>query len=156
MSTPQGTRTTTRSTRLSCWGRTSRTWSPWCARAWRDGFKAAARGPIYVLLDNYPPHRTAAVQDMFAELGVIPLDFPAKSPEFNLIENGWGITKVALGKAEMAHPSKNPDEFRKRVKKVWSEFPKSALHNLYSSWKRRLLQCIQKQGAAFKYRYNAV
>jgi transposase len=118
----------------------------------RDGLHDLARGPLYILVDNYKPHECEAVLEVLEKLGVVKLAFPAKSPEMNLIENLWSCLKRRVEAAEVKKPSGTETELIRAVKKAWDGIPLDIYRNLFDSWESRLERCIAAQGEAFSYR----
>ena len=66
---------------------------------------AGAVGPDnFVLVDDYAlPHRGDIVNDFLDNEGIQRMDWPPKSPDFNPIENIWGIMKIKLSRRLLTH-----------------------------------------------------
>ncbi len=69
----------------------------------------------------------------FNDHGVTVLDWPANSPDLNLIENLWGIVKR---KMRDTRPN-NADELKATVKETWASIPPQQCHKLITSMQGR-------------------
>jgi len=70
------------------------------------------------------------------------LDWPATSPDLNVIENIWDIIDKKLTNY---HPT-TVDELQQLILKLWTEIPVETCQNLVQSISRRLETCICVKG----------
>ncbi len=97
---------------------------------------------------TYPPTHTAkASKSWFNDHGVSVLDWPANSPDLNLIENLWGIVKR---KMRDTRPN-NADELKAAIKETWASIPPQQCHKLITSMPRRIEAVIKAKGVPTKY-----
>ena len=102
----------------------------------------------YFQQDGAPPHSTKATKLYFEQMGVHLLDWPAQSPDLNIIENLWPLISRALPKATF----RNQDDAWGIIKGVCEENRfQEAIKRLYDSIPRRLQECQQRRGKAILY-----
>uniref|UniRef100_A0A8R1EVX5 Uncharacterized protein n=1 Tax=Caenorhabditis japonica TaxID=281687 RepID=A0A8R1EVX5_CAEJA len=77
------------------------------------------------------------------------LDWPACSPDLNLIESVWGILASSVYKTGKQYNSIS--EFKDAVKTEWSKIHPSYLENLSHSMPNRIFQVIQNNGGFTSY-----
>ncbi len=97
--------------------------------------------------DLAPVHTAKGTKSWFSDHGVTVLDWPANSPDLNLIENLWGIVKR---KMRDTRPN-NADELKATVKETWASIPPQQCHKLITSMPRRIEAVIKAKGAPTKY-----
>ena len=97
--------------------------------------------------DNAPPHTARLTRDMLEEHNIGVLDWPAMSPDLNLIENIWSILKQAV---ERRGPT-NVGDLKKFILEEWNNIPSQIFVNLYASIRTRITKCIQAQGDSIDY-----
>ncbi len=79
--------------------------------------------------DLAPAHTAKGTKSWFNDHGVTVLDWPAKSPDLNPIENIWGIVKRKMRDTR----SNNADELKATVKETWASIPPQQCHKLITS-----------------------
>lgn len=95
--------------------------------------------------DNAPPHASEYTQRFLEEKGVDIMEWPARSPDLNVIENCWHILKMKVYESSGA---KNIPELREKVAvavQQFNETPETG-KNIYMSFGKRALQCYEGQG----------
>ncbi len=97
--------------------------------------------------DLAPAHTAKGTKSWFNDHGVTVLDWPANSPDLNLIENLWGIVKRKMRDTR----SNNADELKATVKETWASIPPQQCHKLITSMPRRIEAVIKAKGAPTKY-----
>ncbi len=97
--------------------------------------------------DLAPAHTAKGTKSWFNDHGVTVLDWPANSPDLNLIENLWGIVKR---KMRDTRPN-NADELKATVKETWASIPPQQCHKLITSMPRQIEAVIKAKGAPTKY-----
>ncbi len=83
--------------------------------------------------DLAPVHTAKSTKSWLNDRGVGVLDWPANSPDLNLIENIWSIVKRP----------KHADELKATVKETWASTPPQQCHKLISSMPRRIEAVIK-------------
>lgn len=103
-----------------------------------------------LLMDSDPKH-TAKLTTQYLDSTDIDYfsksEWPANSPDLNLIENAWGYIESRMQK----NPPKTVEELKKRVSKEWASLPDEYLKNLASSMDGRLKKVIAAKGQAIGY-----
>ncbi len=97
--------------------------------------------------DLAPAHTAKGTKSWFNDHGVTVLDWPANSPDLNLIENLWGFVKR---KMRDTRPN-NADELKATVKETWASIPPQQCHKLITSMPRQIEAVIKAKGAPSKY-----
>jgi transposase len=73
--------------------------------------------------------------------------WPANSPDFNLIENLWDIAVRSLKRKR----PKSLDGFRKAVQETWESIPLDVVQSLFNSWQDRMTAAMLVNGGHTKY-----
>ncbi|GFW28554.1 transposable element Tcb2 transposase [Trichonephila clavipes] len=84
--------------------------------------------------DNARPHRTLAVEELLEIEDITRMDWPAYTPDLNLIEHVWD----ALGRtiaARLHHPE-NTQQLKPMLIEEWTILPQEMLHQLVLSMRR--------------------
>ncbi len=97
--------------------------------------------------DLAPAHTAKGTKSRFNDHGVTVLDWPANTPDLNLIENLWGIVKR---KMRDTRPN-NADELKATVKETWASIPPQQCHKLITSMPCRIEAVIKAKGTPTKY-----
>lgn len=90
--------------------------------------------------DGAPCHRSKSTEKFFFDNGICFIDdWPAQSPDLNIIENMWSILKRNVSK----HKCSNLDELWSKCQLEWSKIPVDYVMRLYRSIPDRLL-CLRR------------
>ena len=96
--------------------------------------------------DLAPAHTAKSTKTWFNDRGITVLDWPANSPDLNLIENLWGI---ARRKMRDMRPN-NAGELKAAIEASWSSITPQQCHRLIASMPRRIDAAIHAKGAPTK------
>lgn len=99
--------------------------------------------------DNDPKHTSKKATKWLEDHNITLLEWPAQSPDINVIEHLWGHIKRELAKYPRA-PS-GVWELWERVVEVWNNIPPEVCQNLIESIPRRLEAVIKAKGGHTKY-----
>ena len=89
--------------------------------------------------DNAHIHTAKIAKEWFTNKNVTVLQWPAKSPDLNIIENVWGHLSRVLYELESA------------IFRHWATIPKTYIKKLYDSIPSRIFEVINKPGGFTKY-----
>ena len=96
--------------------------------------------------DNAPVHKARIIQQFLAEKNWEVLEWPAYSPDLNIIENLWAIVKKRLQKQTVFW--ENLDE---KVMEIWSQITQETVINLFNSVENRLKLAHKAKGNPIGY-----
>ncbi|CAK9819131.1 Transposable element Tc3 transposase [Anthophora quadrimaculata] len=99
--------------------------------------------------DNAAIHTAKLVKNWFEEQGITCLEWPALSPDVNIIENVWGYLSrnVYINNTQFS----SREELINAIKKEWNNIPLSYIETLYKSLPNRIFQIINNNGGCTKY-----
>lgn len=99
--------------------------------------------------DNAAIHVSKASKQWFLERDIPVMDWPARSPDLNPIENLWGILarRVYSGGRQFG----SVRELEAAVREEWRKIPLTMLQNLVDSMPKRIYETILKNGKQTKY-----
>ena len=99
--------------------------------------------------DNCGPHRAKSINTYLYSASVNRMQWPAKSPDLNPVENIRGIMKQKLRKRKVM-PS-NPTEPFMILSEIWNSMPDAYFHNLVVSMPARVKMVKESSGGSTKY-----
>jgi len=97
--------------------------------------------------DNAPIHTSKRVREFFVEAEVRVLEWPARSPDLNIIENVWSMLSSIVYEGKQFSST---DDLWNAIQEATFElmFKKSTqLQNLYDDMNQRLIDVIEAKGA---------
>ena len=71
--------------------------------------------------DNTRPHTARVCTAFLADAGVVVMDWPAKSPDINPVENVWALLSDKVKKRD--NPPRNLEELTVALKEEWQAIP---------------------------------
>jgi transposase len=87
---------------------------------------------ILIYIDyNDPKHTSRVAKNFLTQNRIDIIDWPSNSPDLNLIENTWYITK---NNVENRMP-KNVDELKRFMVEEWDKIPQKVVNNVIMSMK---------------------
>ncbi|KAA8494982.1 Transposable element Tc3 transposase [Porphyridium purpureum] len=95
--------------------------------------------------DNAPVHTSRLVKNFMNDENVELLDWPAYSPDFNIIEKLWRI--LACNVYEGARQYETVLELKFAILLAWESLDQPVMANLYASLPKRIFDCVYLQGA---------
>ena len=106
----------------------------WCKSQFR-------RSDFTFQQDNSSVHTEKSVKKFLDRFSV--LEWPACSPDLNIIENIWHLVELKLYERGQF---KNDDQLWKAVQLAARKIDKSVIVNLYNSMPKQLLNVVKKKG----------
>ena len=107
-------------------------------------------GNEYLFMDdNAPVHRAHTVENYKDQNEVTSMEWPAQSPDLNIIENIWLYMKRELQKSAVDIATKN--DVLREIQSVWRNIELDYIRNLYQSIPDRLDNVMKMKGHLTKY-----
>ena len=102
-----------------------------------------------LMQDGASVHRSNETKKWLANNRLCAIEWPAKSPDLNIIENVWGMLarKVYAGCRQFSGLTELADA----VLDAWNEIDIPTVHRLYESIPKRLLSVVDSKGGPTKY-----
>jgi hypothetical protein len=97
--------------------------------------------------DNDPKHTSLLVRKWFTDNHINVMDWPAQSPDLNLIENLWSIVERSVA----AKKSKNVNELFDTVTECWNDVSPKFCAKLFASMPSRCAAVIKNFDYSTKY-----
>ena len=98
--------------------------------------------------DNAPIHNSASTRAWLTAQNITVIEWPACSPDINVIENVWGI----LARRVYANNRQFQNiKLRTAITKCWDEIDMNLLKKLIDSVPNRLFQVINRNGGSTDY-----
>jgi len=99
--------------------------------------------------DNAPIHTARIVNTWMNNNNINVLEWPALSPDLNIIENLWGwMTKQVYGEGRQFNTR---EELTLAIRTTWEAIPINLLVNLFNSLPHRMLVVNEKRGGHTRY-----
>ena len=99
--------------------------------------------------DNHPKHTCKKAKDWFEQHQMTVMEWPAQSPDLNLIEHLWGSLKRRLADYDKAPTSIK--ELWERVQVEWEAISEQECQGLVESMPDRIQAVLQAKGGYTKY-----
>ncbi|EFP12960.1 hypothetical protein CRE_12406 [Caenorhabditis remanei] len=99
--------------------------------------------------DNASVHASNSTKAWFQSKKIKVLDWPARSPDLNPIENLWGILVRRIYKHGKQYNSVN--DLKTAILAAWDAISDTEMKNLVGSMKNRMIEVIQNNGGETSY-----
>lgn len=99
--------------------------------------------------DNAPIHRSNVTMQWFRQRRVELLEWPARSPDCNPMENVWAILVRRVYANNRQYGT--VDELKAAIRQVWDELEPNILNNLILSMKKRMIALLKCNGGVINY-----
>jgi hypothetical protein len=99
--------------------------------------------------DNAPCHSSNSTKQWLRDHNIEFLDWPARSPDLNCIENCWAL----LARAVYANcrQFQTVAELKIAIQEAWAGITQQTLANLVGSMPRRMIEVLKQNGNVTKY-----
>lgn len=94
--------------------------------------------------DGAKPHTANLVMDLLDDYDIEVLDWPARSPDLNPMENIWSFLKSQVYKRN----PKTVDDLEDFIFQEWDNLDDQMVGAIAASFNRRLEQVIEREGSA--------
>lgn len=105
--------------------------------------------PLIFQQDNAAVHTARIVKKFFSDNNVDVLNWPARSPDMNIIENCWGL--LARSAYAENRQYENVDELKQSIISNWRGLPQKSIKKLFKSLPNRMAEIIKKSGGPTHY-----
>ena len=110
---------------------------------------AAAIGDEFVfMVDNARPHCARVADQFLEENGIERMEWPARSPDCNPIENFWDNIKRKANKKVKNDTSL--EEFQRILQRAWANLDQRRIQTLINSILKRCREVIEADGGNYQ------
>lgn len=108
-------------------------------------FEKESKDNVLFQQDNAPVHTSKLVKEFFKKENIQVLDWPARSPDFNIIENIWGhlARNVYSGSRQFS----GVEELKKTIQEEWAKIPQELIRRHFDSLPDRMIAALENGGA---------
>ncbi|KAA6385461.1 MAG: hypothetical protein EZS28_019015 [Streblomastix strix] len=99
--------------------------------------------------DNAPCHASKFTKAALSKLHISVFEWPAKSPDLNIIENVW--SDLSRKTYESGVPYTDKDALTGGIKAAWTRVSQIYIDDLVDGMYKRLSECIANNGLATHY-----
>lgn len=99
--------------------------------------------------DNASVHASASTNKWISDRNIPLLEWPARSPDINPIENLWG--QLVRDVYDNCRQYNTTNELKKAIQKAWDRVTLNQLTNLANSMPKRVNLLIKNRGKSIKY-----
>jgi transposase len=111
---------------------------------------ADAIGDDFILMDNNArPHRARIVNEYLQQETIERMDWPANSPDLNLIEHAWDILHRRISNRQ--NQPNSLQELADALVDEWSRIPQIEFQTLIHSFQNRCREVIRARGGHTRY-----
>lgn len=107
------------------------------------------RFPLIFQQDNASIHVSKSTKDWFERNRVTVMEWPARSPDLNPMENLWGILVRRIYANNRQYQT--VDELKEAILEAWNSIEPDILTNLVASMPKRIADVLEAHGKAIKY-----
>ncbi len=104
---------------------------------------------IYFQQDNNPKHTSCLAQDWFKQKKLDKLDWPASSPDMNIIENLWEYLERRV--CTQSPLPRNSEEMWVALQEEWESIEEGYVKRLYQSMPESVAALIKAKGSHTRY-----
>lgn len=99
--------------------------------------------------DNAPVHRSRATKTFMEDNHINTMEWPAQSPDINIIENLW--LKIKRKIEQSVHGITSVEQLYEKIFSIWTRFDCETIQNLYRSLPSRIAAVRRAKGYITKY-----
>ena len=115
---------------------------------WPVIVKVFGNRPFIFQDDNATPHSSRQTNNWKTENGIPKFNWPAQSPDLNIIENIWRCIKIKLSRE--IDTIENRSDLVNAVTRLWNGLSPTYIRSLYASIPARIRQVMIQKGYATK------
>ena len=115
----------------------------------KDSFLLMGGSKYIFQQDNAPVHTAKKLKEWLKTAKMRTMEWPARSPDLNIIESMWGMLSRLVYKDGKQFNSLS--ELRESILKCWGEIDQQYVRNLYESLPKRIFDLIKSKGKSIKY-----